>query len=96
MSKEGVRAAIARRLKESRLEVGLTQIQAATELGVDRRCVSSWENGKAMPMVDEWYKIGPLYGVSLDYLVYGVRTIPVSQSGIMGAIFRPQPDAAET
>jgi transcriptional regulator with XRE-family HTH domain len=93
MSRE-VRIAIGGRLKQARADVGLTQAQAARELGVDRRAVSSWEHGKTMPRCDEWYKIGPLYGVSLDYLVYGVRTIPVSESAILGAVFRPQEEAA--
>ncbi len=31
-----------------------------------------------------------MYGVSLDYLVYGVVTRPVSDSAILGKIFLPR------
>lgn len=85
---EEVRRAIGARLKESRVSAGLSQQQVAIELGLKvRQTVGKWENGEAMPRLDEWYKLGQLFGVSLDYLVYGIRTVPVSQFGVMGSIF---------
>jgi hypothetical protein len=33
-------------------------------------------------------KAGPLLGVSLDWLFYGIRSEPMSRSGIMGKLFQ--------
>lgn len=91
--KEDARQAIGRRLRDSRVEMGLTQAEAARELGVDRRAVSSWECGRSMPMSGEWYLIGPLYGASLDYLVYGIRMVPAKQYGqTLREVFRSKED----
>ena len=76
------------RLKESRRAAKFTQEDIAQQLGLKAQTVSSWERGKSMPKADEWYALGPLLGVSLDYLVYGIKTIPLSQYAIMGAVFR--------
>ena len=91
--KEDARHAIGRRLRDARMEMGLTQAEAATELGVDRRAVSSWECGRAMPLCAEWFKIGPLYGASLDYLVYGIRMVPAKEYGkALRQVFRSEDD----
>lgn len=66
----------------------LTQTEVAERLNVQRQAISRWENGKTMPLSAEWYQIGQIYGVSLDYLVYGVRTMPVSRHGVLGEVFR--------
>jgi transcriptional regulator with XRE-family HTH domain len=86
MHKEEVRRAIGERLKESRRSGKRTQDDAAKLLDVTRQTISSWELGKSMPTADQWYAIGQLYGVSLDYLVYGIRAVPVSRYGIIAKI----------
>lgn len=94
-SRDERRKAIGLRLKESRLGASYTQEDVARLLGLKSGAtVSSWERGKSMPKADEWYALGPMLGVSLDYLVYGIRTIPASREGMMGVIFRQQ-DAAQ-
>jgi Predicted transcriptional regulators len=66
---------------------GLSQRQVATELGLKvRQTVGKWESGEGMPRLDEWYNLGQLYGVSLDYLVYGIRTVPVSKCGMVSVV----------
>lgn len=75
---------------ECRREAGLTQEDVSRALRLkSRQTVSSWERGASMPNVDEWYQLGPLYGKTLDYLVYG--SIPIAESGsaLMRAIFAP-------
>lgn len=86
MRSEDVRRAIGQRLKESRKATRLTQDDVAAELGVNRQAVSAWENGREMPRCDAWFRIGPLYGVSLDYLVYGIRSVPECKAPILSAI----------
>lgn len=80
---KAVMAAIGRRLKEARHSASFSQESAASELGISRQAISRWENGMAMPQAREWYYIGQVYGVSLDYLVYGIRTVPVSEFGAL-------------
>lgn len=65
----------------------LTQQDVAGRLDLKRQTISGWERGEAMPQLDDWYKLGPLLGKSLDYLVYNVRTVPVSAHPIMETIF---------
>jgi transcriptional regulator with XRE-family HTH domain len=91
-----VRRRIGARIRECRKEAGLSQEDLAREMGVKRQAVSQWENAKTMPHCGEWYRLGPLLGVSLDYLVYGVKTIPVSDSGILAAIFRREGEEMPT
>lgn len=75
---DAVRLEIAARLKEARQSARLSQEEAAAGLGVRRQSISAWECGKTMPQAREWYKLGRVYGVSLDYVVYGLRTVPAS------------------
>lgn len=97
MNKEEVRREIGGRLREWRLSMKLSQEDVAARMTVKRQTVSKWEKGGSMPTADQWYALGRLFGASLDYLVYGIRTIPVSEYAIMAKVFeRPgiQPPAA--
>jgi transcriptional regulator with XRE-family HTH domain len=87
MLKEEVRQAIGERLKESRRAGKRTQDEAAALLAVTRQTISAWELGKSLPTAEQWYVIGQVYGVSLDYLVYGIKTVPVSRYGVIAKIF---------
>jgi transcriptional regulator with XRE-family HTH domain len=64
---------IGERLREARKASKLSQEEGAAELSVKRQTVSAWERGKAVPRGQDWYRIGMLYGTSLDYLIYGIR-----------------------
>lgn len=71
----------------------MSQEDVAEALGLaSRQAVSKWERGETMPSADAWVKLGPLLGVSLDWLFYGIRTQPVARGGIMAKLF-PGPDA---
>jgi transcriptional regulator with XRE-family HTH domain len=86
MDEQEVRSAIGLRLKESRLALGLSVRQVANRVGCKVLTVNRWEAGQSTPTVSDWYTIGKLYGVSLDYLVYGIRTVPVSVPSILEKI----------
>lgn len=86
--------AIGARLKESRKSAKLTQEAVAKELGVNRQAVSNWETGRETPRAEAWFLLGQLYGVSLDYIVYGIRTMPISKYGILASVFRPAKEPA--
>lgn len=79
---EEERRLIGRRLKEARIGACLSQEAVAAILGIKRQAISKWEKGHTLPRSAEWYHLGRLYGASLDWLVYGIMTMPVSQYGI--------------
>jgi transcriptional regulator with XRE-family HTH domain len=83
---EATRREIGRRLSDARHAAGMSQQEVAEGMRVRRQAVSAWERGKSMPTLAEWYDLGPLYGVSLDFLVYGLRTVPLESSPTVSAI----------
>jgi transcriptional regulator with XRE-family HTH domain len=84
-----VRRAIGKRLQEARERARMSQEDVSEALGLaSRQAVSKWERGESMPLADAWEKLGPLLGVSLDWLFYGIRSEPVSKGGIMGKLFQ--------
>ena len=53
-------------LKMLRASKNLRQTDVALELGVDRKTISAWEQGKSLPAVDKIDAICAFYGVSYD------------------------------
>lgn len=60
------------RLSGARKAVGLTQQRVADDLKVTRQAVSSWEKGRSPPNALELVKLITLYGVSADYVLFGL------------------------
>jgi len=60
----------AERLKELRLEAGLTQKQLSIELAgkIDQSSIARWELGVRVPLLDAAMVLAEYFGVSLDYL----------------------------
>lgn len=59
------------RLRETRVEVGLTQAQLGVKAEVGSRLVPSYENG-AVPSLRESRRIAETLGVDLGWLLFGV------------------------
>lgn len=61
----------AERLKELRLEAGLSQKQLSIELKgkIDQSSIARWELGVRIPLIDAVIILAEYFGVSLDYLV---------------------------
>ncbi len=57
------------RLKELRLEKGLTQKQLAENIGSVQSAVYYWENGQRIPNALSIIAIAKFFGVSADYLL---------------------------
>lgn len=57
-------------LAAARVNVGLTQRQAAAELNVSRETIGKWENGKVSPTADKIDAICTLYRVAYDNLIF--------------------------
>ena len=69
------------RIYNLRKKSGLSQEEFADKLGVSRQAVSKWETGQSVPDTEKSAAISTLFGVSLDWLVYGeqIQTAPVVQ-----------------
>lgn len=55
-------------LAAARVNVGLTQKEAADRLGISNKTLCDWENGVTFPKADMIPKICDLYGVVYDQL----------------------------
>ena len=57
------------RLKELRLEKGLSLIQLAKETGISKSAISFWENGDRIPTALNIITLAKYFEVSADYLL---------------------------
>ncbi|MCI5697985.1 MAG: helix-turn-helix domain-containing protein [Clostridiales bacterium] len=57
------------KLKEARLQAGLTQEDVAEEIRVTRQTISNWETEKSFPDIVNVIKLSALYNISLDKLL---------------------------
>lgn len=57
------------KIKELRLESGLTKVQLAKELGVNKRTILRWENDMMSMSLKNAVKIAEFFDISLDELV---------------------------
>lgn len=57
------------RLKQQRLDAGLTQSELAQMLSVKQNTYSNWERGTIRPNIDCLNVLSRIYGVSIDYLI---------------------------
>lgn len=60
---------ISAKLKELRAKKGLSQEKVAEQLYVSRQAISKWENGEALPDMENLVAISKFYGVSIDYIL---------------------------
>ena len=58
-----------KKLAELRKEKGVSQIKAATDLGVDPSTVAKYETGDRLPDLVMLIKIADYFDVSTDYLL---------------------------
>lgn len=72
---------IASRIKQARLDAGLSQAQVAERLGVTRSACSQWESAAGTaPRRDRLQQLAGLLGVSYEWLTIG-QTGGVAESG---------------
>ena len=62
---------IGKKLKNARIEAGLTKEKAAEKIDVSRQTISNWENEKSYPDIISVIALSDLYSVSLDELLKG-------------------------
>ena len=64
---------IDKKLKNARVNSGLTQEQVAEKLMVSRQTISNWETGKSLPDIVSIMNMSDLYQISLDELLKGAQ-----------------------
>lgn len=57
------------KLKEIRIQRGLSQTDVANYLGISRQSISQWENGKGYLDIENFVLLSRLYNVSVDVLL---------------------------
>lgn len=57
-------------LKAARVNIGMTQKDAAKRLNVSNKTLCNWENGTSVPKVDKIDAICNLYNVTYDNLIF--------------------------
>ncbi|UDN62827.1 helix-turn-helix domain-containing protein [Clostridioides sp. ES-W-0016-02] len=62
---------IGKKLKNARINSGLTQEKVAEKINVSRQTISNWENEKSYPDITSVIKLSDLYSISLDELLKG-------------------------
>lgn len=55
-------------IRAARVNVGLSQKEAAERIGVSNKTLGNWENGTTFPPADKILVLCELYGVSYDNL----------------------------
>jgi transcriptional regulator with XRE-family HTH domain len=63
-SRDRIRAAFGRTLRDLRLRTGISQEQTALEAGVDRGYMSGLERGKHSPSLETIYRLLPVLGIN--------------------------------
>ena len=57
------------RIRQLRVERGLSQVDLAEILGVSKQSISNWENDNIQPSIEMLLKISKTFSVSTDYLL---------------------------
>ena len=57
------------RLKELRIEKGVTQVEIGRLLNMSKMAVSHWEKGNSEPSIEQLKSLARYFDVSIDYLV---------------------------
>ena len=57
------------RIKQLRVERGLSQVDLAMRLGVSKQSISNWENDNIQPSIEMLLKLSHVFSVSTDYLL---------------------------
>lgn len=75
-----------KRIRAIRKQNKFTQEQLAEELYLTAESVSNFENGKTMCMPENIAKICELFGVTSDYIYYGIESVSKVKNPLMDSI----------
>lgn len=66
-------------LKAARVNAGLTQSEAADEIGVSVATIQNWENGASVPSWDKVMEIERVYQWPADSIIFLRKTLALSE-----------------
>ena len=58
-------------LKNARVNAKMAQVEAAKRIGISRATLQNYETGKTVPDVLVSRKIGEVYGIPVDCILFG-------------------------
>lgn len=90
LSEEELRE-IGNRLTECRIKMGLSQEQVAEKLNTSRNTISTIENGGQEFSLSKQRGFSQIYGVSLDYIMYGQSSKQTPQEELIQMIMELTP-----
>lgn len=70
---------IQKQLKDGRIQKGLSQEEAADQVGISRRTLAYYENGERTPNADILLKLCELYSIRVDTLITESMETPKAQ-----------------
>jgi transcriptional regulator with XRE-family HTH domain len=70
------RVEIGSRLRDARKGAKLSLADVAQEIKLSKQAVSAWESGRTTLDALQLGNLALLYGVSADFLLFGIKTIP--------------------
>ena len=56
------------RIKDLRLQKGLSESELAKKVGISNQIISFYENNKREPKIENWQALADFFGVSVPYL----------------------------
>ena len=70
------------RIRQLRMESGISQVEMAKMLCVSKQSVSNWENDNIQPSIEMLEKIAKLFSVSTDFLLGQYNRTFIEVSGL--------------
>ena len=80
---------VGHRLREARIALNLSQVEVATQMGLDRNRLGKWERGVSSPPVDLLQALARLYGRSVAWLIGDADEVGVDLDlwrGVVGGL----------
>ncbi len=62
-------------LKAARVNAGLSQEEAASQIGVSRQTITNYETGKTAPDIKTLRKLADLYAVNINRISFFTETV---------------------
>lgn len=75
---------IAKKIRENRIRLHMSQQELGKKVGVSNRAVSKWENGLSYPTTETCYRLAEIFHISLDMLMNETRIDEWTHSGTKG------------
>ena len=73
-------------IKKIRLSKGWKQADLASATGISRVTIGNYERGEREPNIENNIKIAEALSVSLDYLIYGDKSVDIDKNEVIELI----------